>query len=289
MYPVRWSRSGTTWTVERLGTSTGITADINEAGTIVGSSGGNIVLWRRNGSTSSISGARAVALNESETVVGFSSGNVASVWVNSAGLWTPHALPPLAGGGSANEPTDINEDGIVVGFSFDANGVQHAVKWVPSTTTPGEWDAAVPLDSHAGLTNSAALGVDGAAVIGLIWRCTAPGNQSTCTSREPFDWSLGAQAGYGSLGTEDAWPEGLNATHSVVGTHAVRTNRRQELHAFVWSPATPTITDLPAAKGYPESLALDINNPTVTRSTAQVVGRGVTSNGVTAAVVWVLQ
>jgi hypothetical protein len=284
-YPARWSTANGVWTVTKLGLATGSATDINEAGTVVGYAGGNITLWRRDGSSEIVAAGYATALNESEKVVGHEgSTNRSAVWTSANGVWTIHYLAQIAGGNGVGDPTSINNDGVIVGLSYDASNTQHAVKWVPSLTLPGEWDAAVPLDAHAGQTNSAAQAIEGQDVIGLIWRCTGP---TTCTSREPYQWTLSGASAIGSLSTLDAWPQGMNASRFIVGA-IFKFSRSAYERAFVWSPAAPQLTDLGVPSGYNESSATDINNGTATRSSKQVVGIGYGSNRRQIALLWTI-
>ncbi|MFN2602951.1 MAG: hypothetical protein ABR582_09380 [Gemmatimonadaceae bacterium] len=284
-FAARWSLVNGVWTATKLGSAMGSASDINEAGTVVGSSGGNIMVWRRDGSSAVVAAGWGVALNESETVVGRDGPtNRPAVWTFAAGVWTRHFLTPMAGGTSHSDPRSINNDGVVVGLSDDGTTWDHAVKWVPSVTSPGEWDAAVPLDAHAAETNSAAQAIEGQDVIGGIWRCTGP---TTCTSREPYQWTLSGASAIGSLSNLDAWPNGTNSSRFIVG-EIFNFSRSAYERAFVWSPAAPQLTDLGVPHGYSESSATDINNGTATRSSKQVVGIGYGSRGSQIALLWTI-
>ena len=283
-FAARWTQVNGNWAATKLGAATGTATDINEAGTVHGSSGGDVTLWRRDGSSEVVVTGNPIALNESETVVGSSPGYVANAWTRANSVWTGHYLPPLANGGGSY-PTSINNDGVIVGYSFDATNTQHAVKWLPSTLSPGDWDAAVPLDAHAGETNSAAFAIEGSEVVGLIFRCPSP---STCTSREGYYWSLSDASATGSLGSQDVWPQGLNADGFIIGAFSsTPRGRPYVLHAFIWSPAAPTIKDLGTLKGYSEAMAADINDATAAHA-KQAVGQGTSGSGARAALLWII-
>ena len=188
-----------------------------------------------------------------------------------------------------NEPSDINDAGVIVGYSSNSSNVQHAVKWIPSTRSPGEWDVAIPVDALAGTTNSAALGIEGNDIVGLIWRCSAPDGVSNCTSRDARHWSLTSGSSLGSLSTADAWAEGLNSSQFIVGVTFLRTHRSWTRNAFVWSPGASTLKNLGVPKGYGSGWAKDINNSTSARQSKQIVGYVQTHAGAQAAAVWIIQ
>lgn len=287
-FAARWIRSSPTWSVQQLGTATGSATDINEAGTAVGSSGGTIFLWRRDGTSEAVGLGSAKALDEAETiVVGRSASGFLTAWVRVGGVWTPHVLPRSPGvTGGTHEPGGINDDGIIVGYSADAGNVQHAVKWVPSTVNPGEWDPPVPIDAFAGSSNSFATAIEGDDIAGGAFRCNPP--TASCPARDPRHWSLSGASTIGSLGTGDAWAEGLNASRFIVGVFFVQDRGKSVNTAFVWSPAAPTIRDLGKPKGQSEAWAYDINNSTASRTAKQIVGY-VGNNAGHSAAVWTLQ
>jgi probable HAF family extracellular repeat protein len=100
-HAVMWTKSGAGWTLRVLGTLPGDTgsnaADVNDHGEIVGSSG--------------------------------------SAGVNSAFLWTAsngmRRLPSLSSGNT--QASAISNSGDIAGFSTDASGNPHAVRWRAAT------------------------------------------------------------------------------------------------------------------------------------------------------------
>jgi probable HAF family extracellular repeat protein len=288
-FPVRWTQTSAGWQLVKLQDATGSAADINEAGAAVGVVNGIATFWPVGGGAETIGPGSPRAINAAGVVVGSRDGAAnggAVAWTRSGGTWTEHALPRQAGTTGFNEVDDIGDDGVVVGYAQGANGVQHAVKWVPGAV-PGEWAPAVPLDAQAGATNSAATGIDGSDIVGLIWRCTDPATFSTCTSREAYHWSL-AGSSTGSLGGGDAWPEGLATGRYIVGVSFTSTRRQSTARAFVWSPANPTFQDLGVPKGQSQGWAVDINNPTASRAARQAVGHTWGSSGQSTAVLWTI-
>jgi probable HAF family extracellular repeat protein len=247
---VKWTLVSGSWQAQQLSAaSAGEARDITESGVIVGSVGVTATLWPvGGGAAEAIAAGTAVAVNESEIVVGISQSNGGVAWTRSGTSWVEHTLPRETGVTVGfKEPSDINDDGVIVGYAQAASGTQHAVKWLRNTS--GEWDPAVPLDNSTS-ANSAALGIVGSDIVGL--ECSVP--SQLC--REPFHWSLAGQ-GIGSLGSEDAYGEGLNSARFIVGSVFFR---RFTQHAFVWSPGDPTIRDLGILPGYKTALAYDINN-----------------------------
>jgi hypothetical protein len=156
------------------------------------------------------------------------------------------------------------------------SGSSLAVKWVPNAS--GEWDRAVFLDNVAATNYGGANAIVGQDIVGNILRCWG------CRPlRDPYHWSLTAGQGIGSLGTADAWAEGLNKERSIVGSFFYG-----GVHAFVRTVANPTIRDLGAPNGYQSASAYDIDSPKAPRTTSQVVGQATSRRG-TAAVLWTLQ
>jgi len=284
----RWTRAGTSWVPEQL--SAGAGEDINEAGTIVGTTGGNVILWRRDGTTEVVGAGYGIALDNSETtVVGSRPTLGATAWVRNGNAWTPHVLQRFESSATGiNEVSGINDAGIIVGYSSNSSGIQHAVKWIPSTTTPGEWDPAVPLDAAAGTTNSWAEDITGDEVVGGVWRC-GPDGIFPCSSREAHHWTISGAAAAGGLGTADAWGMGVNSARYIVGAVFITARSSSTAHAFVWSPGAAVIRDLGVPKGYNWSWAESINNPVAGRSAKQIAGHVQTKAGVSTAALWILQ
>ena len=286
--PVKWSLAASgQWVVESLQLTSGQAEDITESGVIVGSAGGLVILWSPGALAETIGPGVAAAMNESEVVVGrdnsVEGAPGARAWVRSVTGWDAHVLPGTAEAPSGYaEPTDINDDSVIVGFAADASGSTHAVKWVPNKNTTtgewtGEWDAAVALDDVAATYFGGAGAIVGPDIVGNVFRCIV----LPC-AHEPYHWSLAGQ-GIGSLGSADAWAEGLNRERSIVGTFLYRGT-----HAFVWTAINPTIRDLGAPKGYQSASAYDINSPKGSRTASQAVGDASARNGKRAAVLWTI-
>jgi hypothetical protein len=285
--PVKWTPGASgQWVVQALQSSSGQAEDVTESGVIVGSSAGSVILWAPDVAPETIGTGIAMAMNESQVVVGednsAADGNGARAWTRAAtGTgWVIHVLPNESGftGGYA-EADDINNDGIIVGMAAPAGGSTYAVKWVPSLTTPGEWDPAVPLDDVAAANPGGASAILGQDIVGTVFRCFP----CSTPTRDPHDWSLAAGQGIGSLGTADAWAEGLNAQRSIVGSFFYR-----EVHAFVWTLDNRTIRDLGAPNGYQSASAHGINSPKGARLASQAVGDATARNEKRVAVLWTL-
>jgi hypothetical protein len=282
--PAKWTLTASgQWAVEALQLTSGEAEDITESGVIVGSSAGSVILWAPDAAPETIGTGVATAMNESQIVVGLDNsaadGNGARAWTRSVAGWAVHVLPRQAGfTGGYSQPEDINDDGVIVGFAADAGGSSHAVKWLPSLTSPGEWDPAVPLDGVAAANIGGANAIVGQDIVGEILRCLG-----CFPSRDPYHWSLTAGQGIGSLGSADAVAQGLNAQRSIVGFLFYRGES-----AFVWTVANPTIRDLGAPHGYQSANAYDINSPKGSRTTSQAVGEASARSGKRSAVLWTI-
>jgi probable HAF family extracellular repeat protein len=282
--PAKWTLTASgQWAVEALQPTGGQAEDITESGVIVGTSSGLVTLWSPGAAPETIGPGIAAAMNESQIVVGRDNsvvgGSGARAWTRSGTAWAAHVLPGTADAPSGyTEPTDINDDGVIVGAAADASGSTHAVKWIPNTTT-GEWDAAVPLDDVAAANFGGAEAIVGQDIVGTVLRCFG----CSTRPRDPYHWSLTTGQGIGSLGTADAVAQGLNAQRSIVGLLFFRGQ-----HAFVWTAANPTIRDLGAPNGYQSANAYDINSPKGSRTASQAVGEASARNGKRTAVLWTL-
>jgi hypothetical protein len=283
--PVKWTLDASgQWVIEQLQATSGQAEDVTESGVIVGSSAGSVILWSPGAAPETVGSGVAAAINESEIVVGqdysAADGNGARAWTRSGTGWVAHVLPREAGfTGGYNAPSDINDDGVIVGSAADAGGGTRAVKWLPNATK-GEWDAAVPLDDIAAANLGGAEAIVGQDIVGEILRCFPPCSSPT---RDPYHWSLTTGQGIGSLGSADAVAQGLNAQRSIVGFLFFRGQ-----HAFVWTAANPTIRDLGAPNGYQSANAYDINSPKGSRTASQAVGEASARNGKRTAVLWTL-
>ncbi|HEU4892177.1 MAG TPA: hypothetical protein VFT47_11550 [Vicinamibacterales bacterium] len=148
-----WRRSGSTWTIENLGTATGACCAHaqginngfagNPAGvTVVGgstvSSGENhAAMWTMGAGGWAIQTlgtlpgdlfSTAYDVNDAGSIVGLSghSGSISSgfLWTAQAGM---SRLPGL--GGETTYALAVNNNGDVAGFSTDPSGTRHAVRW----------------------------------------------------------------------------------------------------------------------------------------------------------------
>ena len=148
-----WSLSGSTWTIENLGTATGACCahaqGINNGlagnpagvavvgGSIVSSGETHAAVWTRSASGWAVQtlgtlpgdmSSTAHDVNDSGTIVG-SSGR--GVDISRAFLWTAAAgMSPLPGlGGDTTYALAVNNSGDVAGLSTDRAGTRHAVRW----------------------------------------------------------------------------------------------------------------------------------------------------------------
>lgn len=77
-------------------------------------------------------GSYAQAINASRLVVGasYDFGFAHPVqWKQSGSAWQIAALPTLPGGGGTGIANDVNDAGVIAGWSRGSNGLRHAVRW----------------------------------------------------------------------------------------------------------------------------------------------------------------
>jgi probable HAF family extracellular repeat protein len=150
-WAVVWTNTGGTWAIENLGTVTGACCanarGINNGSAadpatvaVVGSSEGHAVVWTKSATRWVIqdlgtlpgdmfSGAEDV--NDHGAIVGRSASKTG---VNSGFLWTAATgMFRLSGLGGETWALAINNSGDVAGFSTDASGDRHPVRWRSAT------------------------------------------------------------------------------------------------------------------------------------------------------------
>ena len=112
------------------GCNTSSASGLNNSGEIVGEShaaGSNTnhaFVWK-NGIMTELGLGIAHAINDRGQIVGQDNYGCACVWRDGA----CSQLPSL--GGNQSEATAININGLIVGYSYDTTGVQHAILWQP--------------------------------------------------------------------------------------------------------------------------------------------------------------
>jgi len=205
---------------------------INDAGVSAGwyqtNNGRTAVSWSADnqltvlGTLPGLPSALANDINQTGTIVGFAFTNDfltsrAFIWNSDTGM---QALADL--GGNASLAQAINADGIAVGWSFDAGGVLHAVKWDASGSLT---------DLNPPGAISEALGINDAGdVVG--WIFPAGGSAS-----HAYLWQHdGTQIDLGTLGGAGSQAFGVNNNLAVVGV-SDRTPPKAPV-AFIWKPAT---------------------------------------------------
>lgn len=228
--------------------------------------GTTTMLGTLNGWSSSAS-----AINDAGTVVG-TSGTRAFVWDAEGGMRSIGTLPgfecddePCEGWSSAS---DINEDGVIVGTStfFDSGMPQGA---------PFVYDAVsgirrLPID--AGPDGEATAINDAGTIVG--WR-SLYGPTGWRTRAFAYDLHTGAESDLGTLGGEQAIATDINEDGLIVGTSQIAgaptcfsfSDACPDTHAFVHEPTTGAMTDLGTLLGATRSGASGINDAGV------VVGR----------------
>ncbi len=284
---VRWTNQAGQWVIERIGvlstsTSTSVRA-INEAGTMVGWSGRDAVLWHRDGTVEILGPGEAGGINAGEIAVGFRADGVArpAAWTRSGTGWAVVDLPELPGGATLNcfgSATGISDDGTIVGNGQTPDCRTFAVQWKRKPDLSG-WEPAERLAATDGAAQSMVHAIGGSLAVGTVWPCAAV---SGC-SRLAVRWDL-AGGLTESLGSLDARANGLNGAGLIVGSHTSSGNMK----AFVWSSATAEFRDLPAVNRYGTYWAWDINNSLSPRSTKHAVGAGIAGSGAKIPLLWVI-
>src|SRR6266550_3900055 len=197
---------------------------INNAGDVVGSSGGHPVLWHSDGSLVDLGtlpgsvGGGATAINDRGQVVG--SSNFPDFVTVHAFLWQAGTMIDLGTlGGDSSIALAINNAGQVVGTST-----------LPGPFAPGH---AFLWQQGAGMTDLGTLpggSISGAAGISASGRIVGRG--TTATGQEAFFWQAGTFTGLGTLGGPFSSAIGVNASGQVVGFSATPSFA---FHAVRWT------------------------------------------------------
>ena len=233
-----WTLSGSTWTIENLGTATG-TCCAHAFGINNGTAGASA----------------AVAIVGSSTVN--SGARHAAVWTMSAGGWAVQTLGTLPDD-TFSVAHDVNDDGIVVGLSGRGTG---------EVASGFLWTAATGMSLLPGLggelTNALAIGSSGD-VAGLS--TDAGGTSHAVRWRSSAGWAV---EDLGTLGGCCSSGSGINTFGDVVGWSNLG-SRSGTQRAFLARPAG-AMTDLGAPQG--QSAARDLNDFGVVVGGASARGR----------------
>lgn len=238
-------------------------ADINDAGTVVGTAQTSQVVGNRGfvavGTTMTplpvLAGADpelsagAVAINNAGQVVGFSpspTGRHAVLWSAAGAIQDLLTL-----GGTTSEAIDVNASGQVIGKSLVAGDAEtHFFLWSSAT---GLQD----LNTQLGAITSVVEINDAGQIIGTY---TAPGGAS-----HAFLYTPGSGLrDLGTLGGTTSAPTGLNNAGQVVGSSTLAGG---STHAFLWTP-TDGMEDITAITGITAVRRLNDNLQTLGGPTA---------------------
>jgi uncharacterized membrane protein len=257
-HATRWTFANGVWTIEDLtgffpsGTTSSNAWDINADGDIVGNmgpiSGSNHAYLLPqgaaqaidlhaplcNGATDAATGSSAYAINAPGEVVGTRSGRVFH-WAAGCVTLLPTLGYPSSAAGTYDVANDINDDGVVVGWSRDVGGVLRPVRWTKTANADGTvtWQIA-QLPMPAGFTSGGgASAVNNAGVIVGSGRNAAGVRVALCW--EPS----GEVTTMPTLGG-DSHPQAINAAGDVVGESYDKSGVQ---HAVRW-PATGGIQKL---------------------------------------------
>ena len=256
--PYRWS-PGTGPVVLSGCCDTQWGADINDAGTIVGTTQVSQIVGNRGfvatgtsmvtlpilpaGDTEFHSGA--VAINNAGQIAGYSPSGID----RHAVIWNAGVVQDLGTlGGSNSQAIDINASGQVIGSSQIAgDAATHFFLWSSAT---GMQDLNVTVD--ASITSVVEIN-DAGQISGTH---TTTGGQSHAFLYTP----LSGLRDLGTLGGTTSAPTGLNDAGQVVGTS---TTSGGVAHAFLWTP-TDGMEDITAVTGITDVRRLNDNLQTLT-------------------------
>jgi|GEM_PF-2380129 len=235
----------------------------------------------------------AFGINDADQVVGISDttpglGKGHGLEGSHAFLWTPGGTDGVKGnpqmkdlgtlGGPLSQANDVNNAGQVVGLSFNAEGVEHAVLWNPGSggemlmmdlgTLGGENSEAISTNEQGQVVGFSETGDGG--IHAFLW---TPGGTDGVTGN-PQMKDLGTLEDFSSLAS------GINESGQISGivAHLDANGEPTEIHAVLWTPEHDIVI-LDALGGF-NSGAQGINN------SGQVVGAGETLSGDLHAFLW---
>jgi probable HAF family extracellular repeat protein len=249
------ARAGTTYTVQALtiprNAFSGQASAINDSGVSAGwyqtNNGSSAVSWSATnqltqlGTLPGLPSALANDINQAGTIVGFA--HTADFLTSRAFIWrSDTGMQPLADlGGDASLAQAINADGTAVGWSYDAAGVLHAVRWSASGTLT---------DLNPSGAISEALDINDAGdVVGWVF----PDGGSA--SSHAYLWRHdGVEIDLQTLGGPGSQAFSVNNALAIVGVSDQPSPRPPT--AFIWRPTT----GMRALRMGPNSEGLAIND-----------------------------
>jgi probable HAF family extracellular repeat protein len=230
------AEDGETYSVQALtiprNAFSGQASGINDSGVSAGwyqsINGWTAVSWSPDnqltvlGTLPGLPSALANGINQTGSIVGFAFTN--DFLISHAFIWnSATGMQPLVDlGGNASLAEAINADGTAVGWSFDAGGVLHAVKWDLSGFVT---------DLNPTGAISEALGINDAGdVVGWVFAADASASHAYLWRHDGVEIDLQTLGGPGSQAF------GVNNDLAVVGVSDRVSPRPPE--AFIWRPAT---------------------------------------------------
>jgi probable HAF family extracellular repeat protein len=247
---VLWDASGVITPLETPGRNSEA-YDINSAGVVVGSAEpagieNPFPVWwdAATGAVTELPGGfsgSARGVNDAGVIVGAAefAAYQPMRWENATS--TPTPLATLPGGANDTVAQDINNDGLIVGFSRGSDGHRHAVLWDAAGAISQLGTPAGYLDCFPSTINDTGM---------IVGRCGA------ADATVPVRWDLsGAAIVLPTLGPPDAEAVGVSDAGLIVGSAVDVDGRNLPVR---WG-AYGTITKL-ATLGGPHGVAYDINN-----------------------------
>src|SRR4051794_3901064 len=162
--------------------------------------------------------SQAFGINNAGVVVGASTLGAFPDTRSHAFVWKNGAMKDLGtiAGATESAASDINTDGVIVGWSRNSAGDVRAVRWAA--------DGKKRSLGTLGGRNSEARGINDFGII-VGWSETLSGQ------RHAFRWENGVMTDLGTLGGASSSAEDINRGGAIVGSSQVASGER---HAFRW-------------------------------------------------------
>jgi probable HAF family extracellular repeat protein len=145
-----------------------------------------------------------------------------------------------------SEATGVNDAGTVVGYSFDASNIQHAVQWTRDAA--GTWNISrLPSSANAGAESNNATAISNSGRLAGVGCANLTPTGCTAGSRA-YVWTSTSSAAtvLGTLGGRISAAYGIDDLGNVAGWSSTSTGSQ---HAFFATAGGGPLRDLGALKG----------------------------------------